>query len=432
MAPFGVIADDFTGASDVAVQFKKEGFNTIVLTDMQSLKEAKNFDVVVIDAESRNETSEAAVNKMKDIVRSLKKFGVEIVYKKIDSTLRGNIGAELDAVMDELGSEAAIVVPAFPVTGRTTVNGKHLVEGIPMEETEFARDPLHPVKESHIATLIGPQTKRKVAEIYLPKVREGSESLKLEIENRKQAGFEVVVVDAETPADLKEIAKAALDLRALSCGSAGLAEGISYWLSSSLRKRRLLIVSGSVNSVTLNQIQAAEKTTNVKVLEPDLIRILRSAKDFDAEVGRLVDKAGEAFSRGKDIILRLAASREDLFQALRFGAELGMQEPETGRSILSLLGRACRRLLDDQEIDGLMLVGGDTAIEVINSIGARGITIEGEVLPGIPLGRLIGGRLAGLPTVTKAGGFGGEDALIVSIRKLRTYSLSLGPLPSTI
>jgi uncharacterized protein YgbK (DUF1537 family) len=369
---------------------------------------------------------------VKDIVRSLKKFGVEIVYKKIDSTLRGNIGAELDAVIDELGCEVAIVVPAFPETGRTTVNGKHLVEGIPLEETEFARDPLHPVKESQIATLIGPQTKRKVAEICLPKVREGAESLKLEIENRKQAGFEVVVVDAETPADLKEIAKAALDLRALSCGSAGLAEGISYCLSFSLRRRRLLIVSGSVNSVTLNQIQAAEKSTNVKVLEPDLIRILRSANDFDAEVGRLADKAGEAFSRGKDIILRLAASREDLFQAFRFGAELGMQEPKTGRSILSLLGRVCRRLLDDDEIEGLVLVGGDTAIEVINSIGARGITIEGEVLPGIPLGRLIGGRFAGLPTVTKAGGFGGEDALIVSIRKLRTYSLNLGPLPSTM
>jgi len=432
MVPFGVIADDFTGASDVGVQFKKEGLETVVLTDVKSLKQIRNFDVAVIDTESRNITFAAAYNKVRKIVRSLKTLRVKIVYKKIDSTLRGNIGAELDAVLDELGLKAAILSPAFPATGRTTVNGRQLVRGIPLGETEFAHDPIHPIKESHIPTLIGPQTERGIAEINLPKVTEGTESLKLEIQSKIQAGAEVIVVDAETPADLKAIAKAAIDLHALSCGSAGLAEGISYWLSSGLRKGRFLVVSGSVNSITLNQIQAAEKTMNVTVLEPDLARILRSINDYEAEVGRLVEEGSRALSQGKDTIIRLAASKKDLFHALRFGAELGMDESETGKTILSLLGRICKKVLEEQGINGLMLVGGDTAIEVIKSLDARGIRIEGEVLPGIPLAKLVGGRFEGLPIVTKAGGFGSEDALIISMKKLRSYSLSLGPRPSTI
>ncbi len=432
MVPFGVIADDFTGASDVGVQFKKEGLETVVLTDVRSLKQIKNFDVAVIDTESRNITSTAAYNKVKKVVRSLKALGVKIVYKKIDSTLRGNIGAELDAVLDELGLRAAILSPAFPATGRTTVNGRQLVKGVPLAETEFAHDPIHPIKESHIATLIEPQTERGIAEINLPKVTEGTESLKLEIKSKVQAGAEVIVVDAETPADLKAIAKAAIDLNVLSCGSAGLAEGISYWLSSALQKGGCLVVSGSVNSVTLNQIQEAEKSMNVTVLEPDLVRILRSINDFEAEVGRLVDESLRTFSQGKDAIIRLAASKKDLSHALKFGAELGMDESETGKTILSLLGRICRKVLEEQGIGGLILVGGDTAIEVIKSLDARGIRIEGEFLPGIPLARLVGGRFEGLPIVTKAGGFGSEDALIISMKKLRRYSLSLGPRPSTM
>ncbi|MFQ6094803.1 MAG: four-carbon acid sugar kinase family protein [Candidatus Bathyarchaeia archaeon] len=432
MARFGIIADDLTGASDVGIQFKKRGLETVVLTDVKSLEEVKNCDVIVVDTESRNETSRVAYKKVRDAVRGLKDLEVEVVYKKIDSTLRGNIGAELDAVMDELGSKAAIVAPAFPATGRTTVNGRQLVGGIPLEETEFARDPLHPIKVSHIPTLIGSQARRRVGVISLTDVRDGIGSLKREIQSQIWAGREVIVVDAETPADLMVIAKAALDFGILPCGSAGLAEGVSYWLSRALQKGRLLTISGSVNSVTLDQIQAAERVLNVKVLEPNILRILEDIKNYEADLERIVKEAAEAFAQEEDVTIRLAGSKEAVLEVQRFGCELGMDKLETARRILSFLGKASKKLLDDQKIAGLILVGGDTAIEVMKSIGACGIRIEGEVLPGVPLGRMIGGRFEGLPTVTKAGGFGREDALIICMRKLKDQSLSLGPLPSTM
>ena len=428
MAQFGIIADDFTGAGDVGIQFKKRGLETVVLTDVKSLEEVKNFDVVVIDTESRNETLVAAYNKVRDAARGLKDLEVELIYKKIDSTLRGNIGAELDALMDGLGLKAAIVAPAFPATGRTTKNGRQLVEGIPLEETEFARDPLQPTKESHIPTLIGSQTRRRIGAMNLTKVREGITSLKREIQSQIQAGWEIIAVDAETPADLVVIAKAALDFGMLPCGSAGLAEGVSYWLSRDLQRGRLLTVSGSVKSVTLNQILAAEKALGAKVLEPSLPWILQGGKNYETEMERMVKEAEDAFVQEKDIIIRMASSKEDVFEAQQLGRELGMNELETSRRILSFLGKVCGKVLEDQKVVGLILVGGDTAIEVIKSVGACGIRIEKEVLPGIPLGRMIRGKFDGLPTVTKAGGFGREDALIVSMRKLKNYSrcLTLG------
>lgn len=131
----GVIADDFTGACDVAVQFKKQGLETVVLTDIEFLGSFKGvFDVVVVDTETRNLTSEDAYRKVRRAVRLLRQNNVKLVYKKIDSTLRGNIGAEINAVMDELDVKAIIVAPAFPDQKRTVINGHLLVNGEPLEK----------------------------------------------------------------------------------------------------------------------------------------------------------------------------------------------------------------------------------------------------------------------------------------------------------
>jgi len=420
MVRFGVIADDFTGACDVGIQFKKRGLETMVLVDVDSLKEVRNCDVVVVDTESRNEKSEVAYNRVRAAVRCLKDLGVKLVYKKIDSTLRGNIGAELDAVMDELGLEAMILAPAFPATKRTTISGRQLVNGTPLEETEFARDPLHPVKESYIPTLVMLQTQRRIGVIKLPHVREGAELLKREIRSQTQAGCEIIVVDAETSDDLMVIAEAALNYNdVLLCGSAGLAEGASYWLTSSPQGRRLLAVSGSVNNVTLNQISFIERALNVEVLEPDLLMILKSNENCEAEIKRLVKAAGDAFTCGKDVVIRLARSKEDILRIQRVGRHLGMDDLKTARRILSFLGKVSRRIMSDYKITGLILVGGDTSIEVIKNLGAQGVKIEEEILPGIPLSRMVGGSFDGLPTVTKAGGFGQENALMVVIKKLK-------------
>jgi len=426
MARFGIISDDFTGACDVGIQFKKYGMETVVLASLEALSKVKNFEVVVIDIDSRNDPPDAAYDKAKAAAKALKGTGVTLVYKKMDSTLRGNIGAELDSAMSELNLKAALIAPAFPAANRTTLDGRQLLNGVPLDRTDFAHDPINPVRQSHIPTLVQGQTQRKIETINLSRVREGIGSLKREIQSLIESGNEILVVDAETQDDLKAIAKAALDSKVLPCGSAGLAEEVCYWLVSSLLQPRLLVVSGSVNNVTLNQICVLQKTLDVHVLEPDLLVVLAGGENRKSEAVRLIEEAKKAVDSGRDVVMRLAKSSDEIFKIQEFGRKVGMDHRDTARKILSFLGETSSVIIDGCNIERLILIGGDTATSVVNALGAYGIGIRDEVLPGIPLGIILGGDFDGLLAVTKAGGFGQEDALIGVVRKLRSLRLILG------
>jgi len=414
----GVVADDFTGACDVAVQFRKRGLECVVLTDAESLPDLRGkFDAVVVDTESRNLLPEAAYNKVRATVKTLRKMAVRPVYKKIDSTLRGNIGAELDAVIDELGLKAVIVAPSFPAHRRTTLNGHLLVNGTPLERTEFAQDPVTPVSESHVPTLIERQTKRRVAHIDLAEVRAGVDLLKKEIQRLIEKGTQIVVADAETQEDLAKIAEASMDSKALPCGSAGLAEEYARLLSPRLG---LLVVSGTVNAVTLDQIAAAEKEPDIKVLEPDLSDVLTSEEKLKAEIERLKDEAEEAAAEGSDVVIRLARSKDLLSRVQELGKELGMSRLEVAEKLLSVLAESFKRIAADHRFAGLILVGGDTSIRIMDAVAAKGVRIEKEVLPGVPMGRILGGDHEGMLVVTKAGGFGDCHALVKIMKSMKS------------
>jgi len=416
----GVIADDFTGACDVGVQFRKCGLETAVLTCIERLDAFKgNFDLIVIDTESRNLAPEIAYDKVREAVKALKAIDARLVYKKIDSTLRGNLGAELDAIIDELKVKAIIVAPAFPAQNRTTINGHLLIKNVPLERTEFARDPLNPVKTSHIATLIGHQTQRRIGHIDLSKVRSTVESLKEEIQRLTGEGNEIIVADAETPDDLAKVVKASVDPNLLPCGSAGLAEEVSRLLTSRLQESKLLVISGSVNNVTLNQIATVEKGLDVKVLEPDLSGVLISEQKWDAEVKNLVGKVEEAVVDGRDVIIRLAKSKSSVLEVQRLGKELGMDNLQVAERLLSILSEAFKRIIQNYNFSGLIIIGGDTSIKIMKAMNVDGIRIEKEVLPGIPMSRILGGKFEGLRVVTKAGGFGDDYTLAKIMKHLK-------------
>jgi len=413
----GVIADDFTGACDVAVQFKKQGLETVVLTDIEFLGSFKGvFDVVVVDTETRNLTSEDAYRKVRRAVRLLRQNNVKLVYKKIDSTLRGNIGAEINAVIDELDVKAIIVAPAFPDQKRTVINGYLLVNGEPLEKTEYAYDPLSPVSGSRVSMLIEKQAKKKVGEILLSQIRKDVDLIVKKIRSQIEAGKEVIVADAEIQSDLERIAEASLALNVLLCGSAGLASALSSRLAV---QSRVLVVSGSVNKVTLNQIEMAVKKLDVKLIEPVLSGILQDKERIDEVSDDLVDEAEKALAEGKDVIIRLAGSRSLISEIQGAGKRLGMNKLQVADLLLSILSRATRKILGGHCFKGLILIGGDTSIRIMDALGAKAIRSEGEFLPGIPSGRIIGGICDGMQVVTKAGGFGDRYTLVKIIRSLK-------------
>lgn len=412
-----MIADDFTGACDVAVQFKKQGLETVVLTDIEFLGSFKGvFDVVVVDTETRNLTSEDAYRKVRRAVRLLRQNNVKLVYKKIDSTLRGNIGAEINAVIDELDVKAIIVAPAFPDQKRTVINGHLLVNGEPLEKTEYAYDPLSPVSGSRVSMLIEKQAKKKVGEILLSQIRKDVDLIVKKIRSQIEAGKEVIVADAEIQSDLERIAEASLALNVLLCGSAGLASALSSRLAV---QSRVLVVSGSVNKVTLNQIEMAVKKLDVKLIEPVLSGILQDKERIDEVSDDLVDEAEKALAEGKDVIIRLAGSRSLISEIQGAGKRLGMNKLQVADLLLSILSRATRKILGGHCFKGLILIGGDTSIRIMDALGAKAIRSEGEFLPGIPSGRIIGGICDGMQVVTKAGGFGDRYTLVKIIRSLK-------------
>jgi len=413
----GVIADDFTGACDVGVQFKKRGLETIVFTDIESLTGFESVsDIVVVNTETRNLPPEDAYKKVRRIIRLLRQNNIKLIYKKIDSTLRGNIGSEINAIMDELDFEAIVVAPAFPSQKRTVINGKLLINGIPLEKTEYANEPLSPVSNSRVSALIERQIGEKTGEIHLPKIRGDINLVVKEIQGFIKRGIRIIIADAESQSDLKRIARASIDLNILPCGSAGLASAFSLQLAI---QPRMLIISGSVNSATLDQIETAVKKLNVKVIEPSLRNILEDEKKLDKASDNLMKEVEKVIADEKDVIIRLAGSKSSISEIQEMRKNRGMSKLQVANVLLSLLGEVTRRILDAYNFEGLILIGGDTSIKIMKALGAKAVRIEGETLPGIPWGRILGGTRDGMRVITKAGGFGDRYALVKIIKSMK-------------
>lgn len=445
----GVVADDLSGAGDTGLQFAKRGLRTVVLFEWpDSLPPA---DVVVLETDSRLLPGLAAAERVRSAVRALLRLGVGRVYKKVDSTLRGNLGAEVDALLDELPEAGALVAPAFPANGRTVVGGRLLVRGVPLDETEFAQDPVWPARDSAVAAALARQSRRCTGVIGLDAVRSGWRAIVAEAESLRANGVDVCAVDAETARDLASIAQvvARSERRWVGVGSAGLAEelpgalglgragpapeGPSAWLvdaSLTWRGRTVghdgmglafgsqpaLVVVGSVNPVARGQLQAL-LATGAAVVGLRVEALLAEPSEAARATERAVDEAAAALRAGSDaaLVLQMPSGAEPTGEA-----SPRLTGAEASARLASGLGRAASLLLRTGiDVAGLVMTGGDTAKAVCRALGAQGIVVEREVLPGIPQGCLLGGFAAGLPVVTKAGGFGGPDALVEALSFLR-------------
>ncbi|MEM3430206.1 MAG: four-carbon acid sugar kinase family protein [Candidatus Bathyarchaeia archaeon] len=417
MVEIGVIADDLTGANDTGVQFSKQGLRTIVLTRVESLKDMpRDIDVIVIDTESRALPSSLAYDRVKIAAEKLVEAKVPIIYKKIDSTLKGNIGSELDGVMDVTGIKTAIVAPAFPANKRITVGGYQLVNQVPLSKTEAAFDPVTPVRESHVPTLIARQSRRKVGYVGLASVME-LQSLVENLRDCVQRGEEIIILDSITQGDLKRIAQAAvkLNLHRLTCGPAGLAEELPQAMGL-ISGKPVVVISGSVSEVTMRQIAHAEGAGCI-VVEVDTAKVIRGQRI--QEVHRVVDETKRIVSQGFDVIISSARTKEAVSGDLKIGESLGMTSVEVSNIIGLVLGEIASEVSAIGGVSGIFLTGGTTANRALEVMGAYGTEVDDEVSPGIPSSIIVGGRCSGLRIVTKAGGFGDEDAIMKSIRYLK-------------
>lgn len=419
-----VIADDLTGANDTGVQFCKAGLRAQVLLEPDTGTWVKEADVVVIDTDSRALPPEKAAARVREACGLARRIGDPEIYKKVDSTLRGNIGPEIAAACEEFRPEIAVIAPAYPQTGRNTVDGCQLLHGIPVSQTEIGQDPKTPVKEAHIPDLLSAAAPGRVALVPQKVVTEGPEAIYSAMREAVDAGKNWVVADAAATEDLENIARAARRFnRILWVGSAGLAEQMAPHKRNGeavgtckrpVACRRILVVAGSVSMVTQQQVKQYEAESSAG---NSVVDAVAAVQDPSREAARLVESVGPFLAGGK-AILSCLNSPAVVAAAGAAAANAGLPTGSAGERIAAAIGLTVAELVR-QGVDGLFLTGGETAVSCCRLLGATGIEICREVVPGIPLGRILGGEYHGLPIVTKAGAFGDCRAIADSVTALQ-------------
>ena len=398
-----IIADDFTGANDTGVQLRRRGFATEVL--FAGKPTGADYSVV-IDTESGTVHPEHAYEIVSHAVEMVDFNEFRYVIKKVDSTMRGNIAAEIKAVDAHFHPELMIVAPALPDLGRTTLDGVQCLNGVEICRTELALDPKNPVVEDNLVRMLARTYEEQIFLKRLPDVRS------------KNLGFEngrIFVCDAETNEDLQKILAAAgkTKRKTLYIGTAGLADNLMHLEYPSLPA---FGVVASVSTVTNRQMRYCEEKGITMVSLP-MHRILSGEEKTDVYLEQTVS----ALKRGEDTILLANTSynREELELSFEEGEKLGLSPSETGDKVRSIIGHLALQVLEQVSVSGVFLTGGDTALGMLANIGADGSEILSEVRVGIPLIRVKGGSYEGLKMVTKAGAFGEEDAVAFALRKLK-------------
>ncbi|BFT72230.1 four-carbon acid sugar kinase family protein [Paenibacillus sp. P36] len=431
MKQIAIIADDLTGASDSGVQFARKGLQTQVFFDIEQVsKSQQTMEAIVIDTDSRSTLQEIAYARVKEAACQIDQAAFPHIYKKMDSTLRGNLGVEIDAVMDVIPYDFAVVAPAFPKIGRTTLQGVHYLNGVPVSETEIANDPKCPVKESDLVKLFASQSKRKVGLIPLEILHAGKDQVHLNIHSLLEAKTELIVFDAATEEDVQHIAEwvAQTSYKILWAGSAGLADFLPDALSLPVRisdsapqlsggTKPVMLVAGSISQVTRGQVAAYNSDPQVIAVELDTVQAIASEEGLKAEIERCGRELQAALRNGLDVSLCASSSPDQVRLTKSAGLQRGLDSTEVSNQISHILGAIASEIMESIELQGVILTGGDTAKGVCKHLGVSSIQLIKEIEPGIPLGLLV--RNQPVWAVTKAGAFGQEHSLSKAKKALK-------------
>ena len=384
--PVTVIADDLTGACDAGALFAGRA---PVPVFVGALAPSADWPAAAVDTESRGLEAAEAAARVRRTVAGLAGLRDGTVFKKIDSTFRGPIAAELAALLEAMRASTVLVCPAFPAQGRTVLNGMLLVGGVPAHETPVALDPAYPGPLSDLLDILSREGAPGIPVTLLPlkEVRGGAAELRRGLQGRRG----MLVADAETDADLEALARAGLAQGLLLAGSAGLAGTVSAALGLTSRPVSCpapgawLIVAGSRHPSTRAQIGTLEAA---------------------GVAGARVSPAGEA-------------ALDSVIAALRSGEPAFMASPDASvgadkEMAAALAAWALRAVVASPSI--VAITGGETAHAFMRAWGATRLELDGAPAPGLALGRLIATDGSTLSILTKAGGFGSPELLLTLAR----------------
>nr|WP_206541369.1 3-oxo-tetronate kinase [Shimia sp. SK013] len=406
----GAIADDFTGATDLANTLVKEGMRVVQTIGVPDAATATgDVDAVVVALKSRSAQVVDAVSQSLEALRWLQAQGAEqIVFKycsTFDSTPDGNIGPVADAVRAELGAGCAIVCPAFPDTSRTIYKGHLFVGELPLHESSMKDHPLTPMRDSSLIRLMKAQSDAEVGLVPLQTVRDGADAVRNAIKSLAVEGIGYAVVDALDDADLRVIGTAARDHPLITGGS-----GVATGLPQNFRSRGLLgapakacapvvagrelVLAGSCSAATRGQIARAKETWPTRKIVVDRIAA------GDDVVGDLANWALGQHDEAP-VLIYASADPEEVRQVQAiYGVE------KAGAMVEEVMGALAARL-NRAGFGRLVVAGGETSGAVVSALGVNALRIGPEIAPGVPWSEGIG--TLPLALALKSGNFGGPD-----------------------
>jgi uncharacterized protein YgbK (DUF1537 family) len=423
----GVVADDTTGANDIGVMFSKSQSTVKVVTFEENLKLEKDANVIIVDTDSRLDSLELSYQKVYHAAKMLEQLGCTMYINKTCSVFRGNIGSEFDAMLDALNEEFAVIILAFPKNGRKTINGIHTVHGNLLEDSEFANDPVHPLKQSNLVSILQEQTKRKVTNIDLSIVRQGTELLRKKIVEVRKI-FNYCIIDSETQEDLKIVANACRDIKILA-GSSAIAEELPKYIKlvpTDNPKNKLnisdsngvLVVSGSLTPQTKRQTEYLINSGIATIIVDSRTVFCKAEKE--KEVVRAYREAITYLENGKDVLVMANNDKEIVRETKEIGSKNLLDELTISKSVSAALAEITEKIVSDTGLQRLVIAGGDTSGTVTRQLGITGNYVLEEIETGVPSGLAIGRNLL---IVLKSGSFGSPEFLKCAIDHLKMISI---------
>lgn len=416
-----IIADDLTGANDSALQFQQQGAAVQILLDTKNEPvNLENTQTWAISTESRNIEPVEAYKKVTQAARFFKeKINPDFYYKKIDSTIRGNIAVEVLALLDELDFDVSVIIPAFPAESRVTVGGYHLLRGVPIERTEMARDPYSPIFESHLPTLLKSQldeeSKDLVGLIELKTVMKGAGPIIRELNNLISQGKKLIVTDAMSTVDIEQVILAIgkCEHKILPTGTAAAARILSReWLpdlepqqfASTLPELPKFVVSGSATLITANQIDKLDESDefeNQLIISLDMKTILGGVTD------ELVDRVVNNLGNNNIVVVHTSKLIRDFDGFSEDSLKAELTKASLAWVITDFLAELTKRVIDKKKTI-LITLGGETSYKCCSAIGATQLQLIDEVAPAIALSKANSEQWI----VTKSGNLGSVNTLI--------------------
>jgi uncharacterized protein YgbK (DUF1537 family) len=418
----GCIADDLTGATDLALMLAREGLRTIQTIGVPRADlDLSGADAVVIALKSRTNPAQEAIEQSLAGAKALKAAGAQHLFLKycstFDSTDEGNIGPVAEALLAFTESDFTLACPAFPANGRTVYKGHLFVNGVPLHESSMKDHPLTPMRDSNLVRVLQRQTKLSVGLVSYEDLEAGLDAIRTAFEREKAAGHQIVIVDALSDAHLRAIGLASADLLLMTGGS-GVAMGLPAAYRQTERSTapisstdfdapagRSIILAGSCSSATRGQVKAALEA-GIPALRLDALDLASGTMTAQMALDWLKAQPANVPA----LIYSTATPEEVQTVQSRLGR---MNAGEIVENTLAEIAKALPAL----GFTRLIIAGGETSGAVVNALDVDALAIGPEIDPGVPWTRSLAG--SDLALALKSGNFGTPDFFLKAWNMLR-------------